>query len=255
MKQTEYKIFTDAFGKNVCFAVLSDLHGQDPTEAIAALRRARPDYSLMPGDIFEKLDGTMDDRAESGFCLLEAATKIAPTFLSIGNHENGGIGSWRPDWRWRIREETEISEQNLERIRKSGAILLRDEWVMYDGIAFGGLSSGLAKPDHLPRVDWLDGFCALDAPRVLLCHHPEYYPKYLKALPIDLTVSGHAHGGQWRVFGRGVFAPGQGLFPKYTRGLYDGRLVVSAGIKKGGRIPRIFNEPEIVFLTLFREKA
>ena len=251
MKQTEYRLESHAFLQDVCFAVVSDLHAEDPSEAIAMLQQARPDYILMPGDIFELLDGTMDDAVENGLRLMEAAAKIAPTFFSIGNHENGGIGSWRPDWKRFIREEKKISPQNLEKIAQSGVILLKDEWVMHDGIAFGGLSSGLSKSNHLPQTDWLCDFCAIDAPRVLLCHHPEYYPQYLQDKPIDLVVSGHAHGGQWRAFGRGVFAPGQGLFPKYTKGVHDGRLVVSTGLKKSGRVPRILNEPEIVFLTLF----
>ncbi len=250
MKQTEYRLECDKFEKDVCFAVISDLHAEDPSEAIAILRAARPDYILMPGDIFELLDGTMDDRVEHGLHLMKAAAKIAPTFFSIGNHENGGIGSWRPDWKRFIREERKISPQNLEKIAQSGVTLLQNEWVVRDGIAFGGLSSGLSQPDHLPRVAWLDEFCALDAPRVLLCHHPEYYRQYLKDKPIDLVVSGHAHGGQWRILGRGVFAPGQGLFPKYTKGVHDGRLVVSTGLKKSGRVPRIFNEPEIVLIRI-----
>ena len=116
------------------------------------------------------------------------------------------------------------------------------------GIAFGGLSSGLIRYDMRPDVAWLEEFCRVDAPRVLLCHHPEYYEPYLKDLPIDLIVSGHAHGGQWRFFGRGVFAPGQGLFPKYTSGVHDGRFVISTGMKSGRKIPRLFNEPEIVWI-------
>ena len=84
---------------------------------------------------------------------------------------------------------------------------------------------------------------------MLLCHHPEYYEKYLKDRPIDLIVSGHAHGGQWRFFGRGVLAPGQGLFPKYTYGVHDDRLVIGTGLKKGSvLIPRLFNSPEVVFI-------
>lgn len=250
MKQTEYTINHSAFGKALCFALISDLHGEAPHAVIEALRAERPDYILMPGDIFELLDGTMPKEAENAFLLMEAAAHIAPTFFSIGNHENGGTGSWRPDWKKYIKRYRAISPENEERIRKTGAYLLRDEWVMRDGIAFGGLSSGLARPDHEPVVAWLDEFCALDAPRVLLCHHPEYYPTYLKDLPLDLIVSGHAHGGQWRLFGRGVYAPGQGVFPKYTSGLHDGRLVISRGLKKSGRIPRIFNPPEIVFVRM-----
>jgi predicted MPP superfamily phosphohydrolase len=87
-------------------------------------------------------------------------------------------------------------------------------------------------------------------PKILLCHHPEYYERYLKDKSIDLTVSGHAHGGQWRFFGKGVFAPGQGIFPRYTSGVYDGKLVVSRGLKPARIIPRFFNAPEVVIIDI-----
>ena len=73
---------------------------------------------------------------------------------------------------------------------------------------------------------------------------------HIKQQDIDLVVSGHAHGGQWRFFGRGVFAPGQGLFPKYTAGVHDDRLVISRGLKKTVMPPRIFNPLEIVVIDI-----
>ena len=85
---------------------------------------------------------------------------------------------------------------------------------------------------------------------MLLCHHPEYYPKYIKDLPVDLTLSGHAHGGQWRLFGRGAYAPGQGIFPKYTAGVYENRLLVSRGLGNLYIVPKINNPPEILKIKI-----
>ena len=138
----------------------------------------------------------------------------------------------------------------MNKIKESGVNLLLDEYVIYDGIAFGGLASGLVRDNGEPDVEFLHRFANLQEPKVLICHHPEYYTKYIKKLSIDLIVSGHAHGGQWRFFGRGVFAPGQGLFPKYTSGVYDDRLVVSKGLKKTTIPPRIFNKPEVVIIDV-----
>lgn len=84
--------------------------------------------------------------------------------------------------------------------------------------------------------------------RIVLCHHPEYYP-LISDKPIDLILAGHAHGGQWRFFGQGIFAPGQGLFPKYTRGIY-GNMVVSAGLANEKLIPRLWNPTELVILEI-----
>ncbi len=250
MKKTKYVLPVGRFGRSLRFAVVSDLHGGDPDEVLTALREEQPDYILMPGDIFETLDGKGDDTVfENGLRLLREAKSIAPVLYSTGNHEDGGVHSWSPWWRIAVKER-EYAPEILASIRKSGAIFLEDSFVLKDGIAFGGLCSGLIRPDRVPDLSWIEEFCRVDAPKVLLCHHPEYYQKYLRELPIDLVVSGHAHGGQWRFFGRGVFAPGQGLFPKYTAGVHDGRLVISTGLKKSRWIPRIFNEPEVVFVDL-----
>lgn len=40
-----------------------------------------------------------------------------------------------------------------------------------------------------------------------------------KMVSFDLVISEHVHGGQLRLFGKGLFSPGQGLFLKYTKGL------------------------------------
>ena len=247
MKLTEYTIPSGRLRKRTCFALISDLHGGDPTEVIDVLEREKPDYVLMPGDIFERLDGGEDVKHENALRLLSAAARIAPTFYATGNHEDGGVRSWNPLWKIAVRERV-YHEDDLRRIRQTGAVLLNDSFVLKNGIAFGGLSSGLICEGRRPNLAWLTELCAVDAPKVLLCHHPEYYKQYLEGMPLDLIVSGHAHGGQWRFFGRGVFAPGQGIFPKYTAGVYDGRFVISTGLKKSGRIPRIFNEPELVLI-------
>ncbi len=250
MKETNYNFNIVRMGKSLCIALVSDLHAQDPDAVIDSLKKKSPDYILMPGDIFEFSNRIKDSRNENGFRLLNEAAKIAPTFYSIGNHENGGVGSWKPGWDKKRGKKRELLNEDVARIKESGAVLLDDGFVLRDGIAFGGLTSGLSSDAHKPNLDWLDDFCSVDGTKILLCHHPEYYKKYLKDKKIDLIVAGHAHGGQWRLGRLAAFAPGQGIFPKYTKGVYDDRLVVGTGLKKSGRIPRIFNKPEIVYITI-----
>ena len=122
--------------------------------------------------------------------------------------------------------------------------------VLPSGIAVGGLRSALYT-GGVPDLRFLADYAALPGYKILISHHPEYYPKYIRDLPIDLTVSGHAHGGQWALFGRGLFAPGQGLFPRYTAGVYEGRLAVSRGLSNGVRVPRIGTPFEVVYITVF----
>lgn len=249
MKKTVIRLPQGKFPKQMKLALVSDLHGQKPDEVLSLLAAERPAYILMPGDIFERLDGVDDEKHRNAFALLRGCAELAPTFYTTGNHEDGGVRSWSIHWRLAVMERR-YDEKDMAQIRDTGVTFLGDSFILHDGIAFGGLFSGLINEGRAPNLSWLEEFCRVDAPRVLLCHHPEYYAKYLKQFPIDLIVSGHAHGGQWRFFGRGVFAPGQGLFPKYTAGCHDGRLVISTGLKRSGKIPRIFNEPEVVLIEL-----
>lgn len=111
----------------------------------------------------------------------------------------------------------------------------------------GGLTSG--KVTGRVETDWLEEFSSSPGFHILLCHHPEYIP--LIPSGIDLILSGHAHGGQWRFFGRGVFAPGQGLLPRYTSGVYreDGKtMIVSRGLANTAPVPRFNNPTEVVYV-------
>ena len=248
MKKNIYNISLPNIKKGVRFALVSDLHGGDPKAVIEVLKEETPDYILMPGDIFEVLDGTENSVFENGMKLLTEAVKIAPTFFSMGNHEDGATRSWSTKWKKTVKSR-EYNASSIEKIRNCGVHILSDDFIVFDGIAFGGLLTGLIFEERMPDILWLEEYCKQPEPKVLLCHHPEYYEKYLKDLPIDLVVSGHAHGGQWRFFGRGVFAPGQGIFPEYTKGVYDNKLVVSTGLKKG-IIPRFFNPTEVVIINI-----
>ena len=91
---------------------------------------------------------------------------------------------------------------------------------------------------------------------VLLSHRPELavvYDRY----DVDLVLSGHAHGGQFRLpLIGGLYAPDQGLFPKYTAGVYemtDLTMVVSRGLGNSIFPLRFNNRPEVVVVTLQSE--
>ena len=90
---------------------------------------------------------------------------------------------------------------------------------------------------------------------ILLAHRPEYYETYCN-YSFDLVLCGHAHGGQWRIpyLINGLYAPNQGIFPKYAGGRYDGdktTMIVSRGLDiETTWVPRIFNRPELVIIDL-----
>ncbi len=238
MKITEYSVNVKS-KRDLCAAFVADTHDINYEKLIEEIKRRNVDMILMTGDIIYG----HDDVADSGFRMLYELAKIAPTFMSLGNHESNAVKIVR------------------EHCRSAGVILLEDDYSEFEGIIIGGLTSGYihdsgslpeshCKKTPAPNLTWLKEFASLDGYKLLLSHHPEYYPDYIRSMSVDLTLSGHAHGGQWRFLGRGVFAPGQGLFPKYTSGIYDGRLIVSRGLANNAFVPRLFNPCELIFINM-----
>ena len=69
------------------------------------------------------------------------------------------------------------------------------------------------------------------------------------------VFSGHAHGGQLKIFGIGLYAPGYGFFPKYYDGLYKDKktgkvLVVSRGLGNSIFPFRLYNRYHLPLVTL-----
>lgn len=256
MQETIYHLNTP-----VSIGLVADLHERPHEAILSSLRSHKPDIIAIPGDLFHGNTPSTGVRIESSPVLpfLTACAQIAPTFCSLGNHE------------------CILHPDDLALLRSSGITLLENSFVSFGNIVIGGLTSarflecqairgqgGTIRKHSLlhslylyvsrnaqwpkPALDWLEDFEAQPGYKLLLCHHPEYYPQYLKGRNIHLILSGHAHGGQWRLFGHGVIAPGQGIFPHYTSGVHDERLVISRGLANTTRIPRFFNPTEIVYI-------
>lgn len=249
MKITKHNIFTDKDGIDLTICLVADLHSKKYTKAINVIKALSPSIVLCAGDILERLDGYRDEQNKYGFEFLSKASRIAPTYYSFGNHELYG-GS--RELRRLPHTNRYITPENMKKIRESGAVLLDDEYIEYGKIFIGGLSSGLEnRQSNIPNLDFAKGFADTDGFKILMCHHPEYYKRYLSCIDIDLVLSGHAHGGQWRIFGRGIYAPNQGFFPKYTSGIHDGKHIISRGVSNSvSPIPRIFNPYEIVYIHI-----
>ena len=227
-------------GKPLCIGLVSDLHACPHDKLLARLRAESPDVILLAGDIME--DCQLVTEGASGYDFLRACADIAPTYYAFGNHET--VGSSKKAF---LPERSDFAEIRT-RITATGVTLLYDESVLWNGIRICGLSSGLCKKQNKPNEKALQEFANASEFRILLCHHPEYYKPYIKNTSIDLTVCGHAHGGQWRILGRGIYAPGQGIFPKYTAGVVDGRCVISRGTGDHTVVPRIANPRELVII-------
>ena len=106
--------------------------------------------------------------------------------------------------------------------------------------------------------------CENDDLRIMLCHYPEFTPWFFGQdlyyeSDFELMLSGHTHGGLVRLpFFGGLYAPNQGLFPEYSKGLYyidkenknPYHMLVTGGLGPDTRFIRINNFPEISFITV-----
>ena len=226
---TEYTFRSDRIDRSLRLAVASDLHSDGFDDVLEEFGRC--DAVLVPGDLVDRHRRNNTNAMR----FLETVPDYAPVFYSIGNHER------------KFRER----EAYLQAVRRSRVTLLDNSCIRFHGVCIGGLTSTKGAPD----ADFLERFEKEEGYRLLLCHHPEKYRDYVAGRDIDLTLCGHAHGGQIQLFGRGLYAPGQGLFPKLTHGLYDGgKMLVSRGMTNGAkpRIPRINNPCELIIVNLER---
>ena len=227
---TEYTFRTPLAERSLRFAVAPDLHSGPFDDVLEEFSRC--DAVLIPGDLLNRHRRNNSNAIR----FLETVPEIVPVFFSIGNHER------------RIRN----SELYMRKIAESRVTLLDDESVSFCGIRLGGLSARENREDE-PDLEFLDRFEKEEGYRLLLCHHPEMYRDYVAGRNIDLTLCGHAHGGQIQIRGRGLYAPGQGLLPKLTHGLYDGgRMLLSRGMTNSAKpkIPRFGNPCELIILNL-----
>ena len=227
-KITLHTIRSGKIQERLRLAVAPDLHSAPYTDVLGEF--ARCDAVLLPGDLVDR--HRKDNRNAMRF--LREVPEIVQVFYSLGNHEI------------KFRER----EVLLAEIRKSRVTLLDNESCLFHGICIGGLSSRRHEP---PDRAFLDRFEQEKTFTLLMCHQPEVYRDEVQGRQIDFTVCGHAHGGQIQVFGRGLYAPGQGLFPQLTHGLHDGgKMMISRGMTNAAkpRIPRIGNPCELIILEL-----
>lgn len=247
MKISHYRIQKNA--PPLRLAVAADLHGAAHERVIDAISKENPDIILIPGDLSD--DIRLADPCDPAYDFLKQCAAIAPTYYSLGNHEIACYHKGNP---WRHPVPVPLSDEVKARIEQTGAVLLDNACVHTNGITICGLTSGINRKLNHPNERILNGFATEKGYRILLCHHPEYYVPYIQKTDIELTLCGHAHGGQWRFFGRGTYAPGQGILPKYTAGSIDDRCIVSRGLGNHTWIPRIFNDPELVMIELGQSK-
>ncbi|WP_415333832.1 metallophosphoesterase [Clostridium perfringens] len=237
-------------GKDINVVHLSDLHGKEFGKNNEKLKRLilkeKPDLVVATGDMIDSslknMEGVIDFLSDLSKC-------VKVVYIS-GNNE----------------QRCKKAEYIFESLKSKGVIVLRNEIITLSlsGVKVnilgmfekpkGDLHSSLKKingsyayeDSHklFKRLESLEGL------KIVLSHYPELFEAEYSKYDFHIMFSGHAHGGQFRIpiVKRGLIAPGQGIFPKYTEGMNGNKnkLIISRGLGNSTKITRLFNRPEIV---------
>lgn len=239
-----YTVVSPKLTAEVRLAVVTDFHSSDNADDVVAMvTSCAPDAVLMVGDMFD--DDTQNRPTERTLSLMRQLSALYSCYYVSGNHE-----AWTGEMD-ALYQQTEEAGVTVLRM-SSGVLTVRGQRIALCGIPdpYEMVFSGAPDTEEQLRQA-LEDVDSADF-TVLLAHRPELLAKYAQ-FPLDLVVSGHAHGGQVRIPGvlNGLYAPNQGWFPKLAGGAYtqDGTtLIVSRGLAVRTRLPRIFNRPEVVLV-------
>lgn len=232
-------------------AQVSDLHnaefGDGNQRLLDMLREAEPDMIAITGDLID----SRKTNIAVALAFAEEAVRIAPCYYVSGNHEA------------RVPEYREL-KAGLE---DAGVTVLDDARVEIEISGKSITIIGVNDPSFL--ADYLTSDAAVMDRKlselssegasftILLSHRPELFDTYA-AHEMDLVLTGHAHGGQFRLpLIGGLIAPNQGLFPKYDDGLYseeNTNMIVSRGLGNSIIPFRFNNRPEVVLIELKSQK-
>lgn len=225
-------------------AVVSDLHnaefGKENRTIVNKIRKEQPDMIAITGDL---VDSSRTDAAVA-VSLAEELVQIAPCYYVTGNHE-AWIGAKYAEL------EEKLTAAGVNILHDAAAEISKDgETIRIVGVDDPDFTGEIQKEkfgEKLQQLMVADGCC------LLLSHRPELFETYVSE-HVNLVLSGHAHGGQFRIpFAGGLVAPNQGFFPKYDGGRYienSTTMIVSRGIGNSIIPVRFNNRPEIVMVEL-----
>lgn len=233
---TRYDIKTNKLKERKRLLLISDIHSKRVSGRLfGIIDKFRPDIILIAGDLWDRKKG----RVEAGVKLVSQMANRAEVVYTPGNH----------DYSYPERERmfAALADAGAHVLRADEEELCGLRVAGFDRLGYGIFADALLKNKK-------DGF------RALVTHYPQYFHDEYSCCDVDLVLCGHAHGGQFRIpfLNRGLYSPGQGIFPKYSEGMHVERgvaMIVSRGIGNSNRFPfRLFNPPEAVVIDILPEE-
>lgn len=258
---TNYKIKSEKIKDDTRIVLISDLHnsefGKNNRRLVKKIVKQKPDLILLDGDMLN--EESKDPSIVT--ILIRQLKKIAPVYYSLGNHEEAYLE----------RKTSDLAAQ----LKAAGAHVLDKQYedlkIKNNQIRVGGLyeyafavdgEGTMSKDDMKPKLrKFLTDFEDTDAFKIMMAHRPDsfIFGQAADTWSIDLVASGHAHGGQVVIPGKGgLYGADQGWFPKYVNGIHHFKKVKNMVITRGlgsdkEKLPRFHNIPEIVVIDLQKQ--
>lgn len=253
-------------GMTLKIAVISDLHASEPqmgVQRIEAMVRLvnslKADLILLLGDY--GMGQTLYARPVP---LPRVAELLSPlsaplgAYGILGNHDYWGTSL--TNWPYTAEKVNGTAEHYRTMLKQAGITLLENDLRRIDhgGHAFWliGTGSMIALPlaagrfQSFARLDEQVGRITDDAPAILMAHEPDLFPQVPNR--VGLTLSGHTHGGQVRLFGYSPVTPSK-FGNRYAYGHVtegDRNLIVSGGLGTSVMPVRFGVPPEVLLIEM-----
>jgi len=212
--------------------------------------KQKPDLVLIGGDNLYNSEYKLEEM--DYLKPLAKLAKMFPTYSINGNHEYG-IGDGRNSKKhpifnanWSREIKIAMEKLNIKYLQNDLELIEIKNQKFY---LFGSDCILAGKLDFLNLQEREENIATIS-----LIHNPLFlfttdYPK------MDLTLSGHTHGGQVRLPFLGPIGKVDNLLPSnFYQGLHDlsngNKIFVTSGIGESGPRARLFNPPEIALITI-----
>lgn len=230
---------------------ISDLHTGNWKDTVTISQmvdianKQNPDMIAITGDLVHysatELDGFED--------ILSRLNAPFGVYSVLGNHDYGNYRRWKS-----VMEQAENMLDLLQRKENMGWITLNNDHVFLSNgkerIALIGVEND-GEPPFVGQGDLSKAMNGAENERfkILLSHNPSHWRREVLDTDIDLTLSGHTHGGQFSIgkfsFSTIRYKEWGGLYLEGNQGLY-----VNVGIGNVGIPFRFGVLPEVTVITL-----
>ena len=243
-------LYNEKVTRDLKFMVIGDVHISDMVslKKLEMIKKQiiqeRADYYLFVGDLIDDVDNIGNsDLLYKVNDLLSCASKVAPTFVILGNHDY-------------IQKKTK--ESNIEGIsnviKGIDGVTLLDNDIYYDNNVWLMGYTETKKYYHAKKYDFEEFYedfkkheklyknVRKDLPTLALVHSPEFSNDDKCAnlfKDYDLILCGHTHDGcipfGFGNFKRGLISPKKTFFPKNVRGfrkLDNNYILITGGVTK-----------------------